>query len=192
MMPSAPTDRNFMNIPVWIKPAAFGAVVGGIAVAIVGFAWGGWVTGDSAQASAQAAADASRTDLAAAICVQNFLADEAARDNLAELKQITSATQQRNYIEAGTWAAMPDRDGGIRPTATLCARMLAELEPIELPVVEDGEVVEEGEVIEAEVIEAEPAAPEAATPEAAPAAPDAEPAAPGAAVDAPDAEVVAP
>jgi hypothetical protein len=45
---------------------------------------------------------------------------------------------------------MPDRDEVARPTATLCARMLAELQPIELPVVEDGEVIEEGAVMEAE------------------------------------------
>lgn len=156
------TDWIFMNIPTWTKPAVYGAIAGGIVVAVVGFSWAGWVTGDTARAGALAAADASRTDLAAAICVQNFMADEDARENLTELKAITSATQQRNYIEGGNWAAMPDRDGAVRPTATLCARMLAELEPIELPVVEDGEVIEEGEVIEAEVIEAEEEAAQAA------------------------------
>ena len=56
-----------MNIPVWIKPAAYGAIVGGIIVAIVGFSWGGWVTGGTARTSASAAADASRTDLAAGV-----------------------------------------------------------------------------------------------------------------------------
>ncbi|WP_127142765.1 hypothetical protein [Pelagibacterium montanilacus] len=144
-----------MNIPVWIKPAAYGAVLGGVAVAIVGFAWGGWVTGGSAEASAKAAADASRTDLAAAICVQNFMADDNARENLAELKELSRATLQRDYIDEGNWAAMPDRDEAARSTTTLCARMLAEIEPTELPVVEGGEVVEEGEVIEAEAMEAE-------------------------------------
>lgn len=139
-----------MKTPEWIKPAVYGAIAGGVAVAIVGFAWGGWVTGSSAQASALAAADASRTDLAAAICVQNFLSDEGARENLAELKAISSATQQRAFVESGNWAAMPDREGVTRPVATLCARMVSELEPIELPVVEEGEIVEEGEVIEAE------------------------------------------
>lgn len=137
-----------MNTPEWIKPAAYGAVAGGIAVAIVGFMWGGWVTGGSAEARAQAAADTSRTDLAAAICVQNFLADEGARENLAEIKQFANASQQRTFIENGGWAVMPDSEAVARPTATLCARMLSGLEPIELPVVEDGEVIEEGEVTE--------------------------------------------
>ncbi|WIY51534.1 hypothetical protein O9Z70_08500 [Devosia sp. YIM 151766] len=141
-----------MNIPEWIKPAAYGAVAGGIVVAVIGFAWGGWVTGGSAQASAQAAADASRTDLAAAICVQNFLADENARENLEALKAISSNTQRRGFIEAGPWAIMPDSTAAVASTATLCARMVGELEPVELPVVESGEVIEEGEVIEADPV----------------------------------------
>lgn len=144
-----------MSIPVWVKPAAAGAVAGGIVVAIVGFAWGGWVTGGSAQASALAAADASRTDLAAAICVQNFMAEDGARERLIEFKELNRPIPQRNYIEAGDWAVMPGSDAAVRATATLCARMLAGLEPEELPVVEDGEVLEEGEIIEAEVTEAE-------------------------------------
>jgi hypothetical protein len=169
-----------MNTPVWIKPAAYGAVIGGIAVAVVGFMWGGWVTGGSAEASAKAAADASRTDLAAAICVQNFLADDGARERLEELKQLTTSTQQRTYIEGGNWAVMPGSDAALRPVTTLCARMLSELEPIEVPVVEGGEVIEEGEVIEGDPIA--PAAPPAAAPAPAlapaPATPDAS-AAPG-------------
>lgn len=136
-----------MNIPVWIKPAAWGAVVGGVVVAIVGFTWGGWVTGGSALEAATEAADESRADLAAAICVQNFLAMDDARAQLSAL-QDESSFQQRQFVEAGGWAVMPDREEASRGAATLCARMLAALEPIELPVVEDGEVVEPGEVIE--------------------------------------------
>lgn len=151
-----------MNTPEWIKPALAGAAIGGVAVAVVGFTWGGWVTSGSAQASSQAAADASRTDLAAAICVQKFLADEGARENLEELRQLTSSTQQRTYIENGNWAVMPGSDTAVRPAATLCARMVSELEPLELPVVEGGEVIEEGEVIESEVVDVGPATPEPA------------------------------
>lgn len=151
-----------MNIPGWVKPAAYGAVAGGIAVAVIGFMWGGWVTGGSANARAQAAADTGRTDLAAAICVQNFLADDGARDNLAEIKQFASSSQQRTFIEAGGWAVMPDSEAVARPTATLCARMLSGLDPIELPVVEGGEVIEEGAIIEGD------AAPASNAPAAAP------------------------
>lgn len=138
-----------MNTPEWIKPAAYGAVAGAIAVALVGFMWGGWVTGGSARSLALEAADTSRTDLAAAVCAQNFLASDNARVNLAELKLLTSSMRQRTYIEDGDWAVMPDREESARATLTLCAKMLSGLEPAELPVVEAGEVIEEGAVIDA-------------------------------------------
>ncbi|MEQ9814889.1 MAG: hypothetical protein RLO50_19085 [Azospirillaceae bacterium] len=137
-----------MNIPEWIKPAAYGAVAGGIVVAIVGFTWGGWVTGGTAAENAAEAAAQGRTDLAAAICVQNFMADENARENLGRLTELTSTFQQREIIEEGGWAMMPNRDEAARATLTLCARMVSEIDPSELPVVEDGEVVEPGVVEE--------------------------------------------
>ena len=39
------TDRtNIMQIPTWVKPAVYGAGAGAVALAIIGFTWGGWVT----------------------------------------------------------------------------------------------------------------------------------------------------
>ncbi|GHA37139.1 hypothetical protein GCM10007989_36620 [Devosia pacifica] len=146
-----------MNVPTWVKPGVYGAILGGAIVAIVGFSWGGWVAGGSAAASAEEAAQQGRTDLAAAICVQNFIADEGARDSLAEMKALTSSFRQRDYVEEGGWALMPNTDEAARATMTLCARMIAELEPEELPVVANGEVIEPGEVIEEDVpVVAEP------------------------------------
>jgi pimeloyl-ACP methyl ester carboxylesterase len=37
-----------MNIPEWLKPVAFGVVIGAIAASTIGFSWGGWVTGGTA------------------------------------------------------------------------------------------------------------------------------------------------
>ena len=34
-----------MQSPEWLKPALYGAACGAIALATVGFSWGGWVTG---------------------------------------------------------------------------------------------------------------------------------------------------
>lgn len=41
-----------MKIPVETKPVLWGVVGGAIALAIVGFKWGGWVTGGAAEADA--------------------------------------------------------------------------------------------------------------------------------------------
>ena len=38
-----------MNIPEWLKPALYGAAAGAGALAIIGFTWGGWVTGGTAK-----------------------------------------------------------------------------------------------------------------------------------------------
>jgi hypothetical protein len=41
-----------MAIPAQIKPAAWGAVGGAIAAMIIGFVWGGWVTGGTSEKAA--------------------------------------------------------------------------------------------------------------------------------------------
>ncbi len=43
-----------MNAPEWTKPAVMGAVAGAIALAIVGFSWGGWMTATTAATVANA------------------------------------------------------------------------------------------------------------------------------------------
>jgi dienelactone hydrolase len=45
-----------MKIPAQIKPAAWGAAGGAFAAMIVGFTWGGWVTGGTSEKNAQVAA----------------------------------------------------------------------------------------------------------------------------------------
>src|SRR5689334_6957413 len=65
------------------KAQAFWSCVGCIvATLIVGFTWGGWVTGGSAAAMAKSAADQARKQLVAAVCVQRF---ESAPDAAAQL-----------------------------------------------------------------------------------------------------------
>ena len=46
-----------MNIPVNTEPFLWGAATGAIALAIVGFTWGGWVTAGTAQQRAGAGAE---------------------------------------------------------------------------------------------------------------------------------------
>ncbi len=64
-----------MNTPEWLKPAVYGAAVGAIALAVVGFSWGGWMTGGSAE---RMAADKARHEVVSAlvpICLQNSSQD---------------------------------------------------------------------------------------------------------------------
>jgi hypothetical protein len=120
--------------------------VGSVVVAlVVGFTWGGWVTGGTARDMAETAGDTSRYELASVICVERFLAAPDARAQLTELKAIDSSYRQRQFIEEGGWATMPNQDEAARQAAELCARVLANMEPEELD-----ELVEPAAGVEAE------------------------------------------
>ena len=47
-----------MNVPASVKPAVWGVIAGAIAAIIIGFAWGGWVTGGTAGRMETASAEA--------------------------------------------------------------------------------------------------------------------------------------
>jgi hypothetical protein len=124
------------------KTMLFWSCAGSVVVAlVVGFTWGGWVTGGTAQKMATAYGDTSRYELASVICVERFLAAPDARAQLTALKAIDSSYRQRQFIEEGGWATMPSRDKAARQTADLCAKVLSNLETEEASAAEgEGEV----------------------------------------------------
>ena len=112
------------------KTMLFWSCAGSVVVAlVVGFSWGGWVTGGTARDMAETAGDNSRYDLASVICVEKFLAAPDARAQLAELKAIDSSYRQRQFIEEGGWALMPSTEEAARQAADLCAKVLTNLAP---------------------------------------------------------------
>ena len=55
------------------KSMLFGACVAtAIATMVIGFSWGGWVTGGTSRGMASTAADTARDELASTICVERF------------------------------------------------------------------------------------------------------------------------
>ncbi len=113
-----------MQIPVQTKPAVWGAIGGAVALAIIGFSWGGWVTGGNA---AQAANDSARTAVVAAlapICVVQFHDQADAAGKLAELKALSSY-QRTDFIDKGGWATMPGSDASVKGVAFACAEILS-------------------------------------------------------------------
>lgn len=95
-----------MEMPVEVKPALLGALGGAIALAILGFTWGGWTTaGSAATLASQRASEAVVTALAP-ICADNFKRDQESVARLDELKKVSS-WQQASFIEKGGWAKMP-------------------------------------------------------------------------------------
>jgi hypothetical protein len=111
------------------KTMLFWSCAGSVAVAlIVGFTWGGWVTGGTARDMAQTAGEKSRYDLASVICADKFMAAANAKAQLTELKAIESSYAQRQFIDAGGWATMPGQEKAARQAAELCAAVLDQLE----------------------------------------------------------------
>ena len=115
-----------MNIPKDTKPMIWGAVIGAAACAILGFTWGGWVTGGTARAMAAAAATGGRDEIVAAICVDHFQAGRDAHGQLAALKELQSWSRG-SFIEKGGWATMPGQGKPTGTAARLCADQLVAL-----------------------------------------------------------------
>ena len=61
-----------MKTPEWLKPGIYGGLVGAVAVGIIGFSWGGWVTGGRADAMATARAHDSVIAAMVPVCLQNL------------------------------------------------------------------------------------------------------------------------
>jgi hypothetical protein len=115
-----------MKLPAETKPALWGAVAGAVAIAVIGFSWGGWVTGGTASDMAKKEADAAVVLALAPICVENFQQQPDAAANLTALKE-TSSYQQAGFIEKGGWATMAGSDKPHTGTARACANMLKSL-----------------------------------------------------------------
>jgi hypothetical protein len=124
------------------KTALFWSCAGCIvATMVVGFTWGGWVTGGTAQEMVENAAEEGRAQVAAAVCVETFMAAPDAGLQLASLKENTSSWRQENFIEEGGWAVISDQeyDGA----AELCADRLVEMEA---PAAQEAAATEAGSV----------------------------------------------
>jgi hypothetical protein len=106
----------------------WGVVVGAAATMIIGFSWGGWVTGGSVQAMSEKAAQAAHQQLAAAVCTDRFAAAPDAHAQLVALKEITSSYQRGKFVEDGGWAVMPGATTADRLDNTACAESLFKLE----------------------------------------------------------------
>ena len=96
-----------MNIPPNTKPWIQGAVVGAVAAAIIGFSWGGWVTGGSADKQAAVAAHDATVTALASICAPTASARKSdATVKIAELSKV-STWDRGGFIERSGFAVMP-------------------------------------------------------------------------------------
>jgi hypothetical protein len=83
-----------------------GAAAGALATLVIGFNWGGWVTGGTAKEMTQKSVSSALVSALSPICVDRFQHSADAAANLTELKKVNS-WQQGSFIEKGGWATMP-------------------------------------------------------------------------------------
>ena len=113
-----------MKAPEWLGTAIKGGIAGAVALAIIGFAWGGWVTGGSARRMASDQAHAEVTAALALVCIEQAKRDPDAATRIAELKTASSWSRIDLVIKAG-WARMPGSSEASRDVATACGDKLA-------------------------------------------------------------------
>jgi len=89
-----------MNVSASVKPAIWGAIGGAIAAMVIGFAWGGWVTGGTAGKMEAASAEAAIVQAFTPLCVAKA---EQQPEKFAALKEKSSYGSPRVdfVIEAG-------------------------------------------------------------------------------------------
>jgi len=126
----------------------WGVIGGSVLTMVVGFMWGGWVTGGTARSMAEEAARASHAELASAICVENFQASSQAREHLQELVELSSF-RQRQFVESAAWAVLPDGQKLGREAVTLCTERVAAINIDELPAPVETALVEAVEPVAA-------------------------------------------
>jgi hypothetical protein len=94
-----------------------------VATIVVGFAWGGWVTGGTATQMAADAATGARAQLAAADCISRFQSSPDAAAQLAVLKK-TESYERSDLIDKGGWTTMPGSKDPVAGAGDICSNKL--------------------------------------------------------------------
>lgn len=106
-----------------IKPALCGAVAGAALLAIVGFSWGGWLTGGSAEQMASERAQMAVLTSLVPICFEQSRGDPLVADTLTRLEKTESWKRTDLLMQTG-WATMPGAAEPSRTVANACMEML--------------------------------------------------------------------
>lgn len=108
----------------WLKPGIGGAAIGGLAIAIIGFTWGGWVTASTAERMASQQAQLEVVAALVPICVEQSNNDPQVVATMAKLKDASSYKRSDMLMDAG-WATMPGSSEPNRNVAGACMKELA-------------------------------------------------------------------
>ena len=114
------------SLPAKTDSFIWGAVCGAIAITVIGFGWGGWVTGGTAEQLAAARADEAVVASLVPVCVAQFQKGPKVEASLAALKA-TETWHQAEFIEKGGWASVPGGGEPHRLVLSGCAEAIGKL-----------------------------------------------------------------
>src|ERR1700739_1382099 len=112
-----------MKIHPGVKPAIWGAVVGAVAFAVVGFSSLGWTLGSTAEKMATQRAETAVVAVLAPICVEKFQQQTDAAAKLVAFNKAPS-WDRHTLIEKGGWATFPGTEKPNSAVASACAEKL--------------------------------------------------------------------
>jgi hypothetical protein len=95
-----------------------------VATIVIGFSWGGWVTGGTAMQMAADAGAGASAQMAAADCIVRFKNGPEASAQLAALKKADNSYERTDLIKKEGWATMPGTKDPVEGAADICARNL--------------------------------------------------------------------
>ena len=113
-------DKEKIQVGLW------SAIGGAIVMTIIGFAWGGWVTGGTAQKTAKERSEKAVVSRLAPICVEQFRKDSKKVQRLKEMKAKSSWTRG-SYVGKQGWATMPGEKKPDSEVAEKCAEKIMKL-----------------------------------------------------------------
>ena len=111
-----------MQVPASVKPAIWGAIGGAAAAMIIGFSWGGWVTGGTAGEMAAASAKDASVLALTPLCVAKA---EQQPEQVVLLKKEGSAYGRGNFVTKAGWVASVNEKYR-SDVASACASTLVE------------------------------------------------------------------
>ena len=102
-----------------------GAAAGAVTTLLIGFMWGGWITGGTATAMTDKAVEATQVSLYSPICVERYTA-KATPEQRAEFAK-ESDWNRDSFIEKTGFATLPESNSPNAAIADACAATLSKL-----------------------------------------------------------------
>jgi hypothetical protein len=115
--------KNSMQIPVWLKPGLWGAAIGAIGMATVGFSQLGWTTQGTAEQLASERSDAAVVAALVPFCVTKAQHDPD-QATLAKFQTEQSSYSRSDLVMKAGWATIGGKTSPDNALARACSDKL--------------------------------------------------------------------